>query len=56
MLTIANFPVVHREPFRFRCPRCRAEVRPANVKCIVCPACFQGGNVEAFSAVLRKAA
>jgi Zn finger protein HypA/HybF involved in hydrogenase expression len=56
MLTIANFPIVHREPFHFRCPRCRAEIRPANVKCIVCANCGEGGNVEALSAVLRKAA
>jgi Zn finger protein HypA/HybF involved in hydrogenase expression len=56
MLTIANFPVVHREPFHFRCPRCLVDVRPQNVKCIVCQNCGTAGNAEAFSAVLRKAA
>lgn len=42
--------------FAFRCPVCKADVHPQNVKCIVCPSCFHGGNTEHFSSVERRAA
>jgi hypothetical protein len=42
--------------FTFRCPQCKADVRPANAKCIVCQNCGEAGNLEHFSSVERMAA
>ena len=54
-----KFELIREQPrdgFAFRCPRCKSDVRPQNVKCIVCDNCGEAGNTEHFSSVERLAA
>lgn len=47
---------LHRESATFRCPTCQAEFYAANARSIVCPSCFDYGNLEHFSAIVKRAA
>lgn len=56
VLKITDLPIRKIQPFLFRCPQCKSDVRPANAKCIVCPNCGTAGNTETFSSIERRAA